>query len=66
LILARNENNLCKELSKIGNIKKSTLDKYFYRFTFKQIKKAKEVMSLLEMYIKQNSLIPLEELKYDY
>jgi DNA uptake protein ComE-like DNA-binding protein len=66
LILAKNENNLCKELAKLGSYKKSTLQKYFYRFTFKQIKTAKEVMELLKTYINQNSLIPLEDLNYDY
>jgi hypothetical protein len=66
LILAYNENNLCKQLSKLSGIKKTTLDKYFYRFTFKQIKQAKEIIALLTLYINQNSLIPIEDLTYDY
>jgi hypothetical protein len=66
LILAHNENNLCKQLSKLSGIKKTTLDKYFYRFTFKQIKRAKEIIALLTLYINQNSLIPIEDLTYDY
>ncbi len=66
LILAYNENNLCKELAKLSNIKKTTLDKYFYRFTFKQIKQAKEIIALLTLYINRNSLIPMEDLTYDY
>jgi hypothetical protein len=66
LILAYNENNLCKQLSKLSGIKKTTLDKYFYRFTFKQIKQAKKIIALLTLYINQNSLIPIEDLTYDY
>ncbi len=66
LIIAKTEAHLCTELAKLGEIKKTRLLQYFYRFTFKQIKQAKEVISLLEKYINQNSLIPIEELVYDY
>jgi len=65
LILAHTENNLSKEIAKISGIKKTTLDKYFYRFTFKQIKQAKEIIKYLTLYITQNSILPLEELNYD-
>jgi len=66
LIIAKTENNLCKEISKMSGIKKTTLDKYFYRFTFKQIRQAKEIIKYLSLYIRRNSLIPEEELNYDY
>jgi hypothetical protein len=66
LILAHTENNLNKQLSTLSGIKKTTLDKYFYRFTFKQIRQAKQMIALLTQYINQNSLIPIEDLTYDY
>ncbi len=66
LIVSHNENNLCVELSKMTGIKKTTLNKYFYRFTFKQIKQAKLLINALKTYIHQNSLFPVEELNYDY
>ncbi len=65
LIIAHNEHNLCSELSKISDINKHSLLKYFQRFTFKQIKQAEMIIELLKKYIKQNSLIPLGELNYE-
>lgn len=65
LIVARTEYNLCKELSKMSNIKVSTLHKYFYRFTFKQVKQAKTIIELLKEYINKTSLIPIEDLRYE-
>lgn len=67
LIIAKNENNLCKELSLLsnGSIKQGTLQKYFYRFRFKQIEKAIEVMNLLKEFISKNSLFEESELTYD-
>jgi len=66
LVISHSENNLCRELSILGNINKETIRKYFYRFTFKQIKPVKELISLLTTYINQNSLFPTEELCYEY
>jgi len=65
LIIASNENNLCRELSCMCDINPKTLQKYFYRFTFKQIKTAKKIIKLLKQYTKQNSLFPVEELIYE-
>ncbi|MCK5111074.1 MAG: hypothetical protein KAQ94_06090 [Arcobacteraceae bacterium] len=66
LVISHNENKLCHELSLLGNTNKDTLRKYFYRFTFKQVKQAKELIALLTLYINQNSLFPTEELNYEY
>lgn len=66
LIIARTETHLCKELEKISDFSFYQLNKYFYRFTFKQIKLAKQIIQLLKKYIKQNSLFPEEELSYEY
>ncbi len=67
LIIAKTENNLCSELSKLSKnkIKKETLQKYFYRYRFKQIAKAIRIIDLLKKYISQNSLINESDLKYD-
>ena len=65
LIIAHNENNLSREIAKILKIKESTVSKYLYRFTFKQVKLAKQYIKALEEYISQNSLLPMEELSYD-
>jgi len=65
LIIARSENALCKEISKMCDIKQDTLYKYFFRFTFKQIKVAKQIIVLLNEYINQNSLFPADELCYE-
>jgi hypothetical protein len=65
LIIASNENRLCKELSEMSGIDYDTLRKYFYRFTFKQMSKAKQVLNLLKLYVKNNSLFTEEELTYD-
>jgi len=65
LIVAKNEHNLCKELSHLGGIKKTTLLKYFYRFTFRNSQQALKIIYLLELYIKQNCLLLGEDLVYE-
>lgn len=67
LIIAKTENNLCRELSILSNnvIKEAAIQKYFYRSRFKRIEKALEVIALLKMYIKKNSLFPESDLNYD-
>lgn len=65
LIIASNENTLCRDLAQMSGINAKTLQKYFYRFTFKQVKTAKKIIALLKVYTKQNSLFPVEELSYD-
>lgn len=67
LIIAKNECNLCKELVKLsGNkIKKTAIEKYFYRARFKSIAKAMQIINLLKKYIKENSLFPESDLNYD-
>lgn len=47
-------------------IKKDTLNKYFYRFTFKRIKRALCVLEYIKLYVKRNSIFDLEDLNYDY
>lgn len=67
LILAKNEQNLCKELHLLSGekIKISTIQKYFYRSRFKQIEKAIQIITLLKKYINENSLFPESDLNYD-
>lgn len=67
LIIAKTENNLCKELGILSNntIKESSIQKYFYRSRFKRIEKALEIITLLKNYIKKNSLFPESDLNYD-
>ena len=64
LIIAHTEYSLCVELSKISDLKVATLQKYFYRFTFKRAGQAKKVIQLLKTYIKKNSLFSEELLEY--
>lgn len=67
LIIAHTENNLCKQLSllSLGTIKKEALQKYFYRYRFKQIEKALNIIELLKKYINQNSIFEESELTYE-
>lgn len=65
LIVAHNENALCLELAKIGNLKYQTIRRYLYRFTFKHIEVAKRIINLLIQYIERNSLFPVDELRYE-
>ena len=53
---AKTEYQLCKELSKITGKKIDTIQRYFIRFTFKQVDKADEIIKALETYISRNSL----------
>ena len=67
LIIAHNENNLCQELEKLshGKLKKASLQKYFYRYNFKQMGKAISIIQLLKKYINQNSFFDESELNYE-
>lgn len=67
LIIAKNEQNLCKELHLLSDskIQMSSIQKYFYRSRFKQIEKAIQIITLLKKYIKKNSLFPESDLNYD-
>ena len=67
LIIAKTENNLCKQLYILSNkkIKETAIQKYFYRSRFKRIEKAMEIISLLKKYISQNSLFNESELSYE-
>lgn len=67
LIIAKTENNLCKQLYILSNkkIKETAIQKYFYRSRFKRIEKAMEIISLLKKYISQNSLFNESELNYE-
>lgn len=57
---AKNEHNLSIELSKITGKKVDTIQRYFIRYTFKQVEKAEEMISALKIYISKNSLFGLE------
>lgn len=67
LIIAKTENNLCKQLYILSDkkIKETAIQKYFYRSRFKRIEKAMEIISLLKKYISQNSLFNESELTYE-
>ncbi len=64
LIIARTQTNLAREISKISDLKQHTLERYFIRFTFKQIAKAEKIIHYIKNYVTQNSLFGLEELTY--
>lgn len=64
LIIAKTEANLARELSKLCNKKPKTIQKYFGRFTFKQIQKAEIIIKALDQYLTNNSLIDNEDLEY--
>ena len=57
---AKNEHNLSIELSKITGKKVDTIQRYFIRYTFKQVEIAEEMISALKIYISKNSLFGLE------
>ena len=57
---AKNEHNLSIELSKITGKKVDTIQRYFIRYTFKQVEIAEEMISALKTYIAKNSLFGLE------
>lgn len=59
IIVAGNENKLATDLSKMLNKKKDTLQRYFIRFTFKQVEVASEIAAALKTYITQNSLFQM-------
>lgn len=65
LIISKNPSNLSKQLSITTGIKKTTLEKYFVRFNFKQIKKASFIMEHMKNYINNNSLFAIDDLVYD-
>lgn len=65
LIIAHNENALASELSKLCDMKKETITKYFQRYTFKQISPAEKLIQALKTYISRNSIFPQEELSYE-
>lgn len=56
LITAKSEYRLVHELAKITNKKVDTIQRYFIRFTFKQIALAREIIRALEIYISRSSL----------
>jgi len=62
LYIAKTQTNLAREISKISKIKKTTLEKYFIRFNFKQTKKAIEIMGYIKKYIEGNSLFSIFDL----
>jgi hypothetical protein len=64
LMVAGNENRLSKDIAQLTHIKQTTVQKYFYRFTAKHIKKAKLLINALHTYIAQNSLFDEKELNY--
>lgn len=57
---AKNEHNLSCELSLITGKKIDTIQRYFFRFTFKQVEKAEEMIIALEKYINNNSLFGVQ------
>lgn len=59
IIVAGNENKLATDLSKMLNKKKDTVQRYFIRFTFKQVEVASEIAAALKTYITQNSLFQM-------
>jgi hypothetical protein len=67
LIISKKERALCKELYLLSDkkLKVSTLEKYFYRSSFKSIKKAISIIKLLKKYIAKNSLFSESELSYE-
>ena len=64
LIISKTQSNLAKEIALKSGIKKTTLEKYFIRFNFKQIQKASLIMEYIKKYINNNSLFPIDELNY--
>ncbi len=54
-----------KILINFPQTKHYVFQKYFYRFTFKNIKTAKNILTLIQEYISSTSLFPVEELIYD-
>lgn len=53
---AKTEYNLSKEIAKLTGKKVDTIQRYFYRFTFKNTQTADEIINALETYISRNSL----------
>lgn len=57
---AKNEHNLSLELSRITGKKAETIQRYFIRYTFKQVETAQEMIAALQTYIQRNSLFAFE------
>lgn len=60
LIIAKNQTNLAKQISLLSGMKQTTLERYFIRFTFVQVKKAENVIGYIKQYINQNCLFGME------
>ncbi len=60
LVVAKTQSVLAKNIAKISKQKASSIERYFIRFTFIQVKKAEDMIKCIHQYMDENCLFGRE------